>query len=434
MSWPRRAIAGMTAALSAVVVAACGAAPSGSAAAQSAGRASDPLGYQGVYVASPALKRDRGLKPEVYAAPQIDGVYLRLMWESIEPRPGQYDWRTLDRETSRAVEAGKKISLAVRAGESAPAWLYGNDVERIEAVIAPHKGKGGKCRKASIPVPWDPDYQSAYARIMNALAAHLKETGAYGSVKIVKITGINSHSEETKLPLSPGERGRASVRAGQDAAEADEDSATDESGSTSSGKGSPCRPSDALAAWGAAGYRPGKVAGAWRGLAGSVNRAFPDKLLAIAILDKGGFPRIDESGRETPMGTPSELTTRIVADGVRMFPGRFAVQWNGMNAQEVGAGILRARDQGAILGLQSNLYGGPDDGAKCGGRGGGKGRTTKCTLEGYRAVLDKGLDSGARYLEVWSIDALEFPVAIDEAAKRLERPEQSRGMSGGTAR
>jgi hypothetical protein len=344
--------------------------------------------FSGFYAASPALRRERDALPDsIYSLPQVDGVYVRLLWRVIEPRPGMYDWRTLDREVDRAVRAGKMISIGVRSGSFTPDWLYAQGVKSSSFTITHRGAERGECRRVNIPWPWDEQYQQAYARMMQALAKHMRERpGAYEALRIVKITGITRNTEEMRMPIS-------TVREGN------------------------CEP--ALAVWQEAGYRPSKVIDAWENLAKAVGSAFPDKLLALSILDRNDFPPIDEEGQLVKPADPDYVDAKdaILSRGLKLFPGRFAVQWNGLSGFKVAPSVIEAGEKGAVIGWQTNMFKGRRAGSGCPiARGVDLG---PCTKETYAQILELGLKNGGRYFEIWPANALEFSDVIESIRTRL---------------
>jgi hypothetical protein len=344
--------------------------------------------YAGFYAASHPLKTPRqNLEDAVYASDAVDGVYLRLTWRALEPQPGQYNWVTLDNEVARAVPAHKKISLGLHSGFFAPDWLYDKGVPKNTFYVGPHGGKRGRCEEMNIPSPWDVTYQQAYANLMRALARHLHNIpGAYEAVRIVKLTGINQRTDEMRLPAAI-ERSDSCQK-------------------------------DAIGPWRAAGYRPSKVLSAWDNLSSAANEAFPDKILAINILEDNDFPTIDEQGQFVQKTSPSyvDVKAAIIDRGLNKFPGRFAIQWNGLSATKTAPTVLKARDRGAIIGWQTNQFGG-FDGSGCDSAN--VAQAQPCTGQSYLAILENGIAQGGRYIEVWPADVGKFPAEIRAARQHL---------------
>jgi hypothetical protein len=338
-----------------------------------------PGGWRGVYVAGAPLNGPGALLPDAAYRGPAGGVYLRLVWAQLEPAPGRYDWRLLDRELARARRANRRVSLSVIAGGRAPPWLSGAGVRVVEVMAA----RGGRARRAcgpiAVPVPWDAGYQRAYARLMAAVATRVRAGGAWDAVRIVKLTGIGRVTEELRLPIT--------TPAGA------------ECGGDPSGQ------------WRAAGYTADRAVAAWQGLADAAARAFPGKLLAQDVLDRNDFPAARGPGDD-----PS-VKRRIVAAGVRAYPGRFAVQWDGLNLGGPLAGaVADARAQGALVGWQTNAFRGLD-GAGC--NPGRRSAPQPCDAAGFDAMLRRGTAAGGGYLEVWEDDAQRFPDAVARAERAL---------------
>jgi hypothetical protein len=79
-------------------------------------------------------------------------------WSTIEPQSGVYDWEMLDHVIGRARLAGKRVWVGVHTSEGlTPQWATDAGVPLV----------GG----LSVPVPWDPTYQSLLRRVVHAMAA-----------------------------------------------------------------------------------------------------------------------------------------------------------------------------------------------------------------------------------------------------------------------
>jgi hypothetical protein len=333
-------------------------------------------GWRGVYVASAPLNGPRQMLPDAAYRGPGSGVYVRLVWAQVEPAPGRYDWSLLDAALARATAAGKKVSLSVIAGGRSPTWLAGQGVQVVEVAAA--RGANRTCDRIAVPVPWDAGYQKAYARMQAAVAARVRARGAWDAVRIVKLTGIGRITEELRLPIT--------VRA-------------DPCGGDPSGQ------------WRQAGYTPERAVAAWRVLADATARGFPGKLLAQDVLDRNDFPAASGPGDDPA------VKRRIVADGIRAYPGRFAVQWDGLNLGGTLAGSVgEARARGALVGWQTNAFRGLN-GAGCNPdrRSGPR----ACDAAGYAAMLRRGAAAGGGYLEVWEDDQRAFPKAVAEADRAL---------------
>jgi hypothetical protein len=346
-----------------------------------------PPGFAGVYATPAPLFDARRLLPDGVFAPQgPSGVYARLVWNVVAPRPGAYDFALLDREVERALAGGKRISLSVIAGGYAPAWL----AERGVPLLAFDIGRGG-ANRACIPVrmgvPWHPGYQAAFLDLWAAIRRHLEgRPGAVQAVRIVKLTGVNRLTEELRLPADTARRDDV------------------------------CGRQDETARWLEAGFRPNLVVEAWARMAEGIARLFPDALVAVDLLERNDFPPVDDRGA---VGAESPVKARIVAEGERRFGRRFAVQWNGLTAAgPLSDTVLAAGRRGVVTGWQSNAFLGVQ-GAGC--NDARRAAPVACDLGGFDAILGRGIATGGRYLEVWAPDALRFPGAIAAAEQALLR-------------
>ncbi len=343
--------------------------------------------YAGLYVATlPLIDFRRVSKDEVYGVREAEGVYIRMVWNTIEPAPGRYDWSLLDFELEKALKAGKKISVSVIAGGYAPEWLWDKGAQNSTFVVGQGGGANRRCRNLKLGWPWDPVYQDAFVAMMKALAQHLRDVpGAYEAVRIVKLTGINQITEELRLPSGDG---------------------------TQRGMPDPCL-SDATQLWRTAGYKPSLLVQAWNKIAVGINEAFPDKLLATDILDRNDFPPIGENGG--PVRIP-KVKDEIIRSGISRFPSRYAVQWNGLSAERVSTVVEAAGRAGAVIGWQTNAFRGRD-GAGCNVARAEPAQT--CDDQRYLAILDRGIAAGGKYIEIWQADALAFRGALAKATEKL---------------
>ena len=345
--------------------------------------------FAGIYAQSKVLlSATRNLDDSIYNAPKIDGVALSLVWRTIEPELGEYDWSTLDVEIGRAIAAGKKVAISVFPNRlEAPDWLFDLGVPELHFVVGPHGG-AERTDNIAIAPPWNPTYLAAYADMMQALSQHLHSIpGGYETVRMVEITGINQITGETRLPAATGPL-----------------------------PGREAELTNTIPIWQAAGYTPAKVIEAWKSLAASVNTAFPDKLLSIGILDNNAFPPIDNNGQQVTESSPSyvDVTNEIINAGLSLYPGQFAVQWNGLNSVSLSPTVLTAASEGAIPGWQANHW-------LSTGTGYGTNYATAVTPTNatYQQILDFGVTGGGQYLEVWAADVARYPDALSEARGRL---------------
>jgi hypothetical protein len=293
--------------------------------------------FKGIYVVGGNLKTPQSILPAaIYATPYIDGVIVGGLWNQIEPSPGVYDWSIVDQEITRAVASNKKIAINVTAGAYAPSWLYAApyNVPHDTFLWGNHDGANGSCDPYVLPAPWDPQYEQAWASMMSAYAQHLQSIpGAYAATTRVRLTGINTLTDELHLAF--------------------------------------CSTSNGLALWQGLGYTPDKLLAAAKVLMSATNAAFPDKILSLSVIEAGGLPLINDAGQVVTTRDPSYIDVKQMLIDYALSPAsgiskRFAVQWNGFqNPSTAARSVIAAGQKGAIVGWETNEFGGLTNGAEC---------------------------------------------------------------------
>ncbi|HEX7137880.1 MAG TPA: beta-galactosidase [Vicinamibacterales bacterium] len=316
----------------------------------------------------------------------MDGIALVISWSAIEPSMGQYQWTTLDPWLQQAATAGKKIDLIVTGGSGTPSWLFdpqpsGGGAHSINFTISPHSGATGQCDAETIAAPWDTAFLTQWDAMLVALAAHLKSIGAYGSIALLRITGINRTTDELRLPAE-----------------------------TAQSTGLSCV-SNAITKWQNAGYKPSLLLQGWDAITSSFKKSFPDKTLSIAIIPSNAFPAIAEDGSQIK-GTPPDANAPLLALAAQKFPGRLVVQFNFLMPGEAASSevIGSAQTYGTLPAFQTNEYlGSTGQGAACSEP---VTNPTPCTAQTFLALLQTGIyplgtanPMRAMYIEVFQANA-----------------------------
>jgi hypothetical protein len=163
-----------------------------------------------------------------WADPEIDGVFLRLLWNQLEPADCTstdlttcWNWSVIDREIAAAVAHGKRYSISVKAGDDGtPDWLFTTDppvapfVDPIGAarplpnggvtrLFLQDSGNDAPGCGATMYLgdPTEPAYQDQYFDMLTALAAHIESRSDwYRALVAVKPSGANLQSHENRLP------------------------------------------------------------------------------------------------------------------------------------------------------------------------------------------------------------------------------------------
>jgi len=372
---------------------------------QCAGRAQSAADVRGIYIYTNDVSQISNATAmqltQSFSIPGVDGVAVEIGWDAIEPSMGQYDWTLLDQWVSRAMALGLKIDLVVPAGSSTPAWLFqkspsGAGATGLQFTVSPHAGETGMCDADTIAAPWDPIFLAQWDAMLSALAAHLKAANEYGSITLLRLTGINRTSEELRLPAE-----------------------------TAASTGLACV-TNALATWMQAGYRPSLLLQGWNAIVTSFNKHFPDKSFAVSIIANNAFPGINENGTliTGPIGDENEP---LLQSASQMLPGRLVVQVNFLMPGEQASVLVTnaAHNYGTLAAFQTNEY--------LGGKGAGCSEPvtnpTPCTAATFLQLLDTGIyplgQSNAlrsQYIEVFHDNAAAFPADILQAHFELVPP------------
>jgi hypothetical protein len=354
---------------------------------------------------------------DVYSATtKVDGVMLRFGWDALEPAAGAYAFRQIVFETKRAAQAGKKIQLLVIAGTHTPASICPRpanpalacapgapDVTRpycFQSYDSSRDGSSaGGCKCRVVPVPWAAEVQAPFRAMLSALKNALLDTALGGlsasefdMIRIVRANGINYQTEELKMPT----------------------------GATNPAPGSNCNDDTVVAAaWRgiAAPYSAAKVLQTWESNVKFVQGLFPDTATSVA-LTSDSFPAdpMVSTGAQAQQVTNKFIVTEIrkaLLDPAR-FGGRHFMQVNALSPTFAPSELLAARDAGVPIAFQTNLWlGTPDRGATCGKS---VNDAVLCTDDqaatSFRALLERGLCSGAHYLEIFAPDVARYPNSI----------------------
>lgn len=348
-------------------------------------------------------KGGNGELPAAARHPGVDGILIDLTWSDIASAYRKYDWTLLDYMARLAVAAGKTFEIAIITGSSTPGWVFSPPPDGYGAQSATFDyiqstKPGAVCAPQRLPLPWDAGYQTALRDLLHRLARHLQQEGYYSSLTMLRITGINTLTDELRLPGQTPQNTGNYTPANQ------------------------CTVNN-LALWRSLGYWPGLVGAGWRQLLGLYRRAFPDKMFNVALITAGGFPAFTAAG--APVTDPPQrvaaladrMTTRLAVEAGRRLPGLVAIQSNGLvgNAPPDPATLDDARMAGAALGWQTNEWNLIAGGAACAGT---RAKPVDCTASSFAAMLTRGIypygTAGrqpvrARYLELFAPNIIAFP-------------------------
>ncbi len=260
---------------------------------------SPPIG--GVYALTPPNPSVSQIPTAVLNNAFVDGIALRVGWNVLEPAPHSFQWGAIDTILALAASHKKLVSISVQGGIESPSWLYSQGARSFKFMWDLSWGPA-PCTVVSIPVPWDAVFQARWGEFVAAFGARY---GSNPQITFVKMTGLNSKTEETFLPNAPsGQR----INGGQ------------------------CRAMNDVQNWLNAGYTRVKVENAWLSIASDFDHAFPNRSFA-AMMVPGGFPPIDDGGNLIPGAACDYLATDyMLNNGLTGYaPGVFIGQNNGLS-------------------------------------------------------------------------------------------------------
>ena len=324
-----------------------------------------------------------------------------------------WDWSYLDTLVDIARSQHKHFSVALEVGfQSGSTYLHslpagfaaacGADCASLFDVWVTG-GSGGRCTSAYVLLPWHPRVLEFWARAAFALAAHLRQTGAYEWLTLVHVPGLSVYDEEIRLPTgSPS---------------------PDPSDTTACPDGRPAYPTvvtDAAATrWQTLGYSDAAVIDSFAAIAAAFAFAFPDRYLGLSLFNPGpkgiDFPNLTND----PAGY---VASQIVADVTKIAWGRVQLQSDNLDSNYAQPEVLNfAAQDRARIGWQSNKH--AETGAGCNGLG-----ANSCGPDGsdslYFQLLQNGAVNGGEYVEVWSNDVVSYPLSFATAAAAGLYPTQ----------
>ena len=306
-------------------------------------------GIYGVYSLSGATTGP--INSGILSNPYVDGIVLRYDWNAIEPQDGVFNWSTIDNQIAQVRAHGKMISLGVKAGFRSPSWIYAEGAQKFDFVwdlpsLAP------LCSVQSLPVPWDPIFLSKWNLFVQALGRRYSSNAALTDVKI---SGINSKTEELTLPHSVN----VAINGGQ------------------------CTSYNDVENWQAIGYTRTKVENAWQQIADTFHSSFPLPNITAQLVP-GGVPPIDANGQIIPgEAVDYELSEDLLNRGISDYR-LFAGENNGLSKTWIWQSLV------AVAGQITTGY-----------------QTLGIMGSNLQPALNLAIKSGAKFVEVYGQDVLD---------------------------
>ncbi len=371
--------------------------------------AATPAG--GVYAIIEASAQNQvDVVTEALQVPGVDGLLIHLRWSEISPSLKTYDWTTLDQAIQLAVTANKRFEIGIVTGGAMPKWVSDPPPMGLGAQHATFEvDAAGTCTSYDTAPPYDPAYLEAFRDMLAQLAQHLRSTGVYDRLAMLKLFGITTTTDELRLPALKECNG------------------------------------DAVATWISLGYKPAKAERAWKAMLKAYLGHFPDKSFNIGFIGINAFPGIRDNGTAAATANEAEnlsaaFAAKLITDAGAAMPGHLALGFDSLvlNIPEGNKSYRHSRREffadaagaNAHPGWQTNeLLGNyPGGGAACGGID-AKDAVACTDWQEFRQMLFRGLYPLGRentppsmrgvYLEVFPQNVVASPKAILPAHNNL---------------
>src|SRR5581483_8118785 len=299
-----------------------------------------------------------------YQNANLAGLTFRTSWADLEPGDGQFKWQKLDEVFQKAEANGKWVRLILMPGFGTPAWALAG----AQSATFPIKYGRGQGTPLPLPLPWDQTYLSRWFSFLRAVA---QRYGPRPSFRMIAAAGPTSVSSEMSLPNTEPD----------------------------------------VEQWRRLGYTPDKYVGAWRQTFAAYADTFPGQYFSLALYP--GLPIPDRKARD-------ETRRQVASIGIENYPSRVALQTSGLNANkgEDGAGAQLVREASAkvLVGFMMSTSASRRTAEMCDSCG--------TAPDALQAAIKKGLDEGARYLEIYEPDVLDpaMQPVLASAAHSLAGP------------
>ncbi len=118
----------------------------------------------------------------VVSQPFVDGVLIRVFWNTIQPSINTFDWSSVDQQISNITSAGKKATLVVFPVPNTPSWVF-------SAGAQSYLDSDGNVK----PIPWDTTFLYYWQALVDAMGSRyannssitqISATGPSGDVRL----------------------------------------------------------------------------------------------------------------------------------------------------------------------------------------------------------------------------------------------------------
>lgn len=137
------------------------------------------------------------LAPTVYSSSLVGEVGIWRYWKNLNTADGVYDFTDLNTDIETAINAGKKVSILVAAGNKTPDWVF-DIVPDSTFDELQHIATSTELTAFRQPVFWDTTFKNYWKTFITALCANL--TPYWGDIIAITASGLNRSSGEVRIP------------------------------------------------------------------------------------------------------------------------------------------------------------------------------------------------------------------------------------------
>ena len=112
---------------------------------------------------------DRGETMDPKEYPYVRGTGCDANWDSVEKKPGVYDWSAMDAAMESVVKHNESLYFSFEAGPKTPDWAYEKGVPKVVTDDKQHAGKF-----PFYPYYLSPEYKMYYFRFITEVAKHIR--------------------------------------------------------------------------------------------------------------------------------------------------------------------------------------------------------------------------------------------------------------------
>lgn len=306
----------------------------------------------------------------IYANTDIKQCSFAFYWSRIETKKDVFDFSVLDTELNQCIKSGKKFNIRIAASGRSPQYV----IDSSQCMkITQYRGDGSKKMfTVTIPVPYDPYYQSRWLNFIEKLGQHINSNTQFeAALQCVSITGISLTNEEMRMPNQLDD------------------------GMT---KGA----TNYITILSSVNYSGQKVLNCFTKFQRAFVKAFPKKKLVIA-LGSGWFPTWTDG-----IDINKAIIDSCSTAGNK---GRFIFMATSLTPTTTGGFMDKIKVQGFVIGYQTNasLFDNPPCLTD---------KTIKCSDQEFSKALNRGYTLSS-FVEVQQKAILAYPTAVSKAQSQF---------------